>query len=335
MLNKIKEMLIEQPEKLIELLEHFGFEHINHRGNEIRFARSDSGGANISIRLKNNPYCCVSDWSRGVSTDIISYIIQEKSVGFREVLQRAKKILNLTDDWRPQQRKELFGGIYSNLSYRNKEMILKTYDDSVLNQYETYGNLMFLNDGISLAAQKFWDIRFSIMDNRIIIPIRNEYGQLCGAKGRLNGIPDDDEPKYIYPIPVMSSKLLYGYSENYQYLYGNDIIVVESEKSVMQAWDFDVRNIVALGSNNLSEKQTRLLLQLQPKRIVIAMDEGLSFEQTQRNADMIKNLGGILAPEVWYWDSDLDLDIPSKVSITDMGEEKFEEIMEEQLVRIY
>ena len=335
MLNKIKEMLIEQPNNLITLLSDFGFEHINHRGNEIRFARSDSGGANISIRLTNNPYCCVSDWSRGVSTDIISYIIQEKSVEFREVLQRAKKILNLTDDWRPQQRQELFSGIYSNLSCRNREIKLKTYDDSVLNKYETYGNIMFLNDGISLAAQKFWDIRFSIMDNRVIIPIRNEYGQLCGAKGRLNGIPEDDEPKYIYPIPVMSSQLLYGYSENYQYLYGNDIILVESEKSVMQAWDFGVRNIVALGSNNLSEKQTKLLLQLQPKRIIIAMDEGLSFEQTQRNADMIKNLSGILMPEVWYWDSDLDLDIPSKSSITDMGKKKFEEIIEEQLVRIY
>ena len=194
---------------------------------------------------------------------------------------------------------------------------------------------MFLNDGISLAAQKFWDIRFSIMDNRIIIPIRNEYGQLCGAKGRLNGVPEGDEPKYIYPIPVMSSQLLYGYAENYQYLYGNDIIVVESEKSVMQAWDFDVRNIVALGSNSLSEKQTKLLLQLQPKKIIIAMDEGLSFEQTQRNADMIKNLSSMFMPEVWYWDSDLDLDIPSKSSMTDLGKEKFEEIMEEQLVRIY
>ena len=335
MLNKIKEMLIEQPNNLITLLSDFGFEHINHRGNEIRFARSDSGGANISIRLTNNPYCCVSDWSRGISTDIISYIIQEKSVEFREVLQKTKKILNLTDDWRQQQRRELFGGIYSNLSCRNREVKLKTYDDSVLNQYETYGNLMFLNDGISLAAQKFWNIRFSVMDNRIIIPIRNEYGQLCGAKGRLNGVPEDDEPKYIYPIPVMSSQLLYGYSENYQYLYGNDIILVESEKSVMQAWDFGVRNIVALGSNNLSEKQTKLLLQLQPKKIIIAMDEGLSFEQTQRNANTIKDLSSIFIPEIWYWDSDLDLDIPSKSSMTDLGKEKFEEIMEEQLVRIY
>jgi hypothetical protein len=128
---------------------------------------------------------------------------------------------------------------------------------------------------------------------------------------------------------------LYGYSENYQYLYGNDIVVVESEKSVMQAWDFDVRNIVALGSNNLSEKQTRLLLQLRPKRIIIAMDEGLSFEQTQRNADMIKNFGTMFMPEVWYWDSDQDLDILPKSSPTDMGKSKFEEIMQEQLIKIY
>jgi hypothetical protein len=334
-LNEIKEKLIENPEKLVELLSDFGFEHINHRNTEIRFARSDSGGANISIRLKNNPYCVVFDWSRGVTTDIISYIIQEKSVDFRDVLQTTKKILGLNNEWRPQQKKALFGGIYDNLSCKSNEIKLKIYDDNVLNQYVKHTNLKFLHDGISLKAQKFWDIRFSVMDNRIIIPIRNEYSELVGAKGRLNGDPVDEEPKYMYTIPVAMSQVLYGYSENYQYLYGNDIIIVESEKSVMQAWDFGVRNIVALGSNSLSEKQTKLLLQLQPKRIIIAMDEGLSFEQTQRNADIIKDFSSIFTPEIWYWDSDQDLDILPKSSPTDMGKEKFDEIMKEQLVRIY
>lgn len=335
MLNEIKERLIENPEKLVELLEDFGFEHINHRNTEIRFARSDSGGANISIRLKNNPYCVVFDWSRGVTTDIISYIIQEKSVDFREVLQATKRILGLGNDWRPQQKRVLFGGIYQNLTRLNREIQLKTYDETVLDQYEKFGNLRFLRDGISLDAQKFWDIRFSVEDNRIIIPIRNEYSDLVGAKGRLNGDSDEENPKYLYTIPVAMSQLLYGYSENYQYLYGNDVILVESEKSVMQAWDFGVRNIVALGSHSLSEKQTKLLLQLQPKRVIIAMDEGLEFEHTKRNADMIKNFGGMLVPEIWYWDSTMDLDIDSKSSPTDSGKEKFEEIMEEQLVKIY
>lgn len=335
MLSEIKEELLKNPDAIVELLEYFDFAHIKPSTREIRFARDDRAGQNIRIKLEDNEYLVVNDYSRGVRLDIFSYIVQEKNVTFKEAIQKTKQILNLSDDWHPQQRKSLFAGIYDGIARQNREIKLKVYDDSILDQYVKYGNIMFLRDGISLAAQKFWDIRFSIMDNRIIIPIRNEYGQLCGAKGRLNGIPEDDEPKYIYPIPVMSSQLLYGYSENYQYLYGNDIIIVESEKSVMQAWDFGVRNIVALGSNNLSEKQTKLLLQLQPKRIIIAMDEGLDFMQTQRNADMIKNFSSIFTPEIWYWDADQDLDIPSKSSMTDLGKEKFEEIMQEQLIRIY
>ena len=335
MLNKIKEQLIEQPEKLIELLEHFSFEHINHRGSEIRFARSDSGGANISIRLKNNPYCCVSDWSRGVSTDIISYIIQEKSVEFREVLQAAKKILNLSDDWRPQQKRALFGGIYEGLSCKNREIKLKTYNESVLDKYEQIGNLRFLRDGISLETQKFFDIRFSVEDNAIILPLHNEMGDLIGAKARVNDEPQEGESKYYYPLPTQVSQTLYGYSKNYSYLYGNDVIVVESEKSVAQGYTFGVRNIIALGSSAVSEKQSKMLLQLQPKRIILAFDEGLAFEQVQRNADILKSFCSMFEVEIWYWDADQDLDINPKSSPTDMGKEKFTEIMEEQLVRIY
>ena len=335
MLNKIKEQLIEQPEKLIELLERFDFEHINHRGSEIRFARSYSGGANISIRLKNNPYCCVSDWSRGVSTDIISYIIQEKSVEFRDVLQAAKKILNLSNDWRPQKKRSLFGGIYEGISCKNREIALKTYNESVLDKYEQIGNLRFLWDGISLETQKFFDIRFSVEDNAIILPLYNEVDDLIGAKARVNGEVEEGESKYYYPLPTQVSQTLYGYSKNYSYLYGNDVIVVESEKSVMQGYTFGARNIVAVGSSAVSEKQSKMLLQLQPTRIILAFDEGLAFEQVQRNADIIKSFCSMFEVEIWYWDSDQDLDINPKSSPTDMGRDKFEEIMQEQLVRIY
>lgn len=335
MLAEIKAELLKNTDAIVTLLESFDFAHIKPSRKEIRLARDERGGQNISIKLENNENIFVSDFARGVSKDIFSYIVLEKDVTFRDVIQQTKKILGLGDDWRPKQKRSLFGGIYDNVSSQNRDIKLKVYNESVLDKYERCGNLRFLRDGISLNAQKFWDIRFSADDNRIIIPIRNEYSEVCGAKGRLNGEAEEDNPKYMYTIPVAMSQVLYGYSENYQYLYGNDIIVVESEKSVMQAWDFGVRNIVALGSNSLSEKQTKLLLQLQPKRIIIAMDEGLAFEQTKRNADMIKNFCGMLAPEIWYWDADQDLDIGSKCSLTDMGKEKFEEIIKEQLVRIY
>lgn len=335
MLNEIKEELLKQPDTIVELLEYFDFTHINLSNREIRFARDYKGGKNISIRLERNESLYVNDFARGVSKDIFSYIIQEKGITFREVIQKTKRILNLSDDWRPRKRVSLFGGIYDNVSSSNREIRLKTYSEDVLEQYEACGNLRFLRDGISLESQRFWNIRFSVECNSIIIPIYNEYGELVGAKSRINWCPQEGESKYYYPIPVSATQVLFGYSENYQYLYGNDVVVVESEKSVMQAWSFGVRNVVALGNNSISEKQVKLLLQLQPKRIIIALDEGLAFEQTQRNADIIKNLCTMFTPEIWYWDSDQDLDIDPKSSPTDAGKDKYEEIIQEQLVRLY
>lgn len=335
MLSDIKELLLKDTNNIIALLEAFGFAHIKPSTKEIRFARDEQGGKNISIRLENNENLFVNDYSRGINKDIISYIIQEKNETFRNVIQETKKILNLDNNWRPRQKCSLFGGIYENILRQNKEIKLKTYDENILEQYEQCGNLRFLRDHISLESQKFWGIRFSIEENMIIIPIRNEYSELVGIKGRINWEPSEDESKYYYPVPVAASQLLYGYSDNYQYLYGNDVIIVESEKSVMQAWDFGVRNIVALGSNNLSDKQAKLLLQLQPKRIILAMDEGLEFELIQRNANTIKKISSIFMPEVWYWNASENLDINNKDSPTDNGQEIFEEIMKDQLVRIY
>ena len=335
MLKEIKKELLEHPKSIVELLEIFEFAHIKLSCKAIRFARDEHGGQNISIRLDNNDYLNVVDFAKNVHLDIFSYIMQEKNVTFREVLQQTKNILGLDNNWRPPQRKSLFGGLYDRILKPSKDIELKTYDESVLDQYERCGNVRFLKDGISLEAQKFWNIRFSVEDNRIIIPIRNEFSEIVGAKGRYNGDVDKDVPKYLYTIPVAMSQTLYGYSENYQYLYGNDVVLVESEKSVMQAWDFNVRNIVALGSHSISEKQARLLLQLQPKRIILAMDEGLEFDYIKRNADVIKNFYGMLSPEIWYWDSTIDIDVGFKCSPTDMGKRKFNEILNEQLVRIY
>ena len=335
MLTEIKAELLKNTDAIITLFESFDFAHIKPSRKEIRLARDEHGGQNISVRLDNNENLIVRDFAKGISRDIISYIIQEKNVDFREVLQAAKKILNLSDDWRPQKQRQLFGGIYSNLSCRNREIKLKTYDESVLDKYEQIGNLRFLSDGISLKTQKFFDIRFSVEDNAIILPLHNEMGDLIGVKARVNGEVEDGESKYYYPLPTQVSQTLYGYSKNYSYLYGNDVVVVESEKSVAQGYTFGVRNIVALGSSSVSEKQSKLLLQLCPKRIILAFDEGLKFEQIQRNADVIKSFCSMFETEIWYWDSDQDLDINSKSSPTDMGRDKFEEIMQEQLVRIY
>ena len=115
-IDNIKKLMLESPEEtIIPLLESFGFAHILPRNGSIRFARSEEGGRNISIRLQDNEFLNVHDFVTSAHKDIFSYICEEKSVEFKDVLCKAKEILGLDNNWRPPQRKLLFGGIYQNI----------------------------------------------------------------------------------------------------------------------------------------------------------------------------------------------------------------------------
>lgn len=335
MLSEIKKQLLEQPDAIVEILEYFDFARINLSEREIRFCRDYAGGKNISIRLHNNECLYVNDFARGISKDFFSYIIQEKNVIFKEVIQKAKQVLNLDDYWQPQKTRQLFGGIYNNISSPNKEIKLKTYNESVLDEYKKCGNLRFLNDGISLESQRFWDIRFSTECNSIIIPIHNEYGELVGAKARVNWDIKDGESKYYYPIAAQITQTLYGYSENYQYLQSAETIYVgESEKFCMQLYTMGIRNCVSIGSHSLSKKQAKLLLQLAPKSITFMLDEGLDLSETKKNADVLKSISGMFDIDIYFFDYRDCLDIGSKESPSDNGIEVWNEIIENNIKNI-
>lgn len=335
MLNEIKAELIKNPDAIVEILEYFGFAHIKPSSREIRFARDECGGLNISIRLENNSYLNVSDYSRGVHADIFSYIIQEKNVTFRDVIQHAKKVLNLSNDWKPQHYQLLFDGFYNNKSRKNTEIKLKVHDDTILDQYEKCGNLRFFRDGIGIEAQRFWDIRFSVADNSIIIPIRNEYGELVGAKARINRDPEENESKYYYPISFPSGQVLYGYSDNYQYLYGADTVYIgESEKFCQQLYTMGIRNCVSMGSHTLSEKQAKLLLQLSPKSLTFMLDDGLDLSETKKNADMIKSVSSMKQIDMYFFDHTDCLSLGYKDSPSDHGIDVWNEIIENNIKHI-
>lgn len=335
MLSEIKEELLKNPDAIVELLEYFDFAHIKPSAKEIRFARDEQGGKNISIRLENNENVYVNDFARGISRDIFSYIIHEKGSTFKDVLQKTKKILNLSNDWHPRQRTSLFGGLYNNILRPNREIVLKTYSDDILDNYERISNLRFLKDGISLDAQQFWDIRFSVADNAIIIPLHNEYGEIIGAKARINGEPEEGQSKYYYPIPTQVSQTLYGYAANYQYLYEADTVYIgESEKFCEQLYTMGIRNCVSLGSHTLSEKQAKLLLQLSPKSITFMLDDGLDLEETKKNADVIKSVAGMMHVDIYFFDHTECLLLDHKASPSDYGIEVWNEIVENHIKHI-
>ena len=332
MIAELKKQLLEDPENICTLLEEFEFEHITLKRNEIRFARNSEGGQNIRIRLENNDYLNVTDYARSEHCDIVSYIIKEKHTDFRTVLTAIKKILHLSDDWRPQNRKRsIFGGCYNHIINRT-DTPPKVYDESVLDEYLNVPNVRFQRDHISLETQMEFGIGYSLETDRITIPIRDQYGSIMGIKGRRNYETDNvDDPKYLYLIPCQMSKTLFGYSTNYSSMYGGTVMIFESEKSVLQCASYGYHNAVALGSNSLSEYQAKMILSLNPQKVIFMLDSDLPLDNTKRNIDMLRSVATMRDLQISYFDWTECLDLPVKASASDEGKEVFEYILEENI----
>ena len=147
MIDFIKQKLLEDPEKIKELLEKFDFCKIHIHSSYISFARSqDSSPKSITIYLNNNDALIIKDWVTNTTCDIFNYIIKQRSVTFREAITAAKNILGIDRSFYVESHATSpFGGMYSRIKSRcNQE--LKAYDDSVLDKYMPCGNDRFLRD---------------------------------------------------------------------------------------------------------------------------------------------------------------------------------------------
>lgn len=331
-ISDVKEKLLEEPENIVGLLEEYNFCHINSKPQEIRCSRDDKGGPNISIRLHNNPWANVSDYARGVYTDIFSFIAQERGVTFREVLLSTKKILGLGDDWEPKKKYQLFNGIYANIG-NNAKPTSTIYDESILNQYKKCCNLRFLRDHISLESQVKFGLMYSVEQQKIIIPIRDIFGNLAGIKSRRNYETDNpDDPKYVFEYPTSKSMVLYGAYENYQHLMNADRIVIgEAEKFVLAADSYQYNSAVAIMGNTLSSEQAKILLSFNAKEYCFMLDEGLPLETTYQNAQLLKSFAVMRECKTTYFDWRDSLCVGEKESPTDNGKENFYYILANEI----
>lgn len=333
MLADIKKELINHPDKLKDVLEHFGYCNIVIRPKYISFGRDEkSSKKSIVINLENNEYLYTIDYARNIRKDIFSYIIEQRKVEFIDVLNEVRHALGITDYYDFFDNKGIFGGFYEKIRKRRTNKV-NTYDDSILDCYVNCGNIRFLADNISLLSQKFFKIKYDVESQGIVIPIRNQFGQLMGVKERFNYDVPDGEMKYFYAVPCSMSQTLFGYSQNYEFLVDNTIYIFEAEKSCMQCYSYGIRNCVSLGSGSISIQQVKMLLELNPKRIVFLHDVGYGLENIMRNIDMVKNYSRFTEVELGYW-SYFGRGYENKVSPSDLGKEWLENILQNEITMI-
>ena len=334
MIQHLKEMLLERPDTIYNVLQRFDFYNVTIKSNEIRFGRApDSTKGAISIKLLDNDWLNVKDYSKAISLDFFSYISEEKGVELREVFQATKEELGITDWYQleTKTKRMIFGGFFNRIG-KNKRLDNRIIDEAVLNAYEAAPSRKFLKDGITLKTQKKFGIGYDTESQRITIPLRDQFGQLVGVKGRANWETAEDEAKYLFLHKCMMGQILYGYYENYSYMYNEDVIICEAEKSVLQADSIGYHNVVAIGGNSISATQAKMIVGMMPKRIILCLDEGLNIDVIQKNLNTLYTFTKMFNIEIGWWNSDYDIDIPEKSSPLDLGKEKFEEILKEQIV---
>lgn len=335
MLKEIKKELLNNPELIINLLNIYDFYKVHKQNNEIRcgFAEGHNPTA-IRIKLINNDDLFVTDYIRNYRYDLITYIIKSKNVDFKEVIRTVKNQLGVTDFYEMATRKSVFGGFYDRIKNKSADLYVKTYPDTILNEFEDVYNTRFLRDNISFSAQDCFHIGYDMETQRITIPIYNACGEIIGIKARANWEVSEDGLKYYYVRACPMSSTLYGYCQNYQYMTCSDILVFEAEKSVLQCYSYGIRNAVALGSHSLSITQCKLIMELTPKRVIFMLDNGLEKNNTLANVNQLKMFTRMFDTEILWWDWSLAKNLPSKVSPSDMGKETLDNILNTQIRRI-
>ena len=335
MFEEIKNKLLAEPELIQHILEAFNFDKIRIRSNEIRCAfEYGMNPTAIVIRLTNNAHLFVKDYERNVSYDLITYIVKTKNVKFIDVLNVVKQTTGIKSLYNYKRRVGLFGGLYDGIKTQRSEIEIQTYSDEILKQYGNTPNLRWLNDGISLFTQRKWGVGYDIDSQRITLPIRTSTGEIMAIKGRANFELSEFEPKYLFLEQGPMSQTLFGFSENYASLYGGDIFIVESEKSVLKLDSWGYNNVVALGSNSLSSVQAKLIASLDPKSVTFMLDNNLPLENTKRNAEILKQYSQMREINMRFWNWIYNLDLGEKCAPCDGTKKEFEYILENEIENI-
>lgn len=165
---------------------------------------------------------------------------------------------------------------------RKRRKELPIYPEGILDVFVKRYPVEWENEGITHEVMDKFGIKFSISQNKIIIPHRNVRGELVGIRGRaLNEWDVENLGKYM-PVQIEDKWYSHPLSLN---LYGLDktienikkygiCYVFEAEKSVLLCENFSFPNCaVACCGSQFNKYQLDILMRFaHPREIVICFD---------------------------------------------------------------
>ena len=217
--------------------------------------------------------------------------------------------------------------------------VLDAYPEEILTYFINYYHPLWLKDGITKESMNKFKIKFSIGQNKIIIPHFDINGRLIGIRGRALEKREIDECGKYRPVQI--GKILYTHPLQFN-LYGifehkngikkrKSAIIAEAEKSVMLDDGFygELSNTVACCGSSFNKYHISMLTDiLGANEIVIALDKEYSDWRTEKAKKYRARIESMCkkylnqATFSYIWDFDNILE--EKDSPFDKGKEVFE-----------
>lgn len=298
-LNVLEESLTD--EKVIELLAFLGNDEYINKNDCIIFKtichNVDPEDASLKLYYykKNHRFVCYTEC--GDSFNI--YTLFERRYKLLGIKYNFYKdiILKISDGKVVHKDNTGFYSVYESDydKYRKTKPLvnLPHYNKNILNIYTSFATPEWLEDGISEEVMNIYNIKYSIANNKIIIPHYDIDNNLIGIRGRALNENDLLIGKYM---PVQIEGYTYSHPLSYN-LYGLNVvkdnikkyelaIVAESEKSALQYMTMfgkDKAICVACCGSSFHRYQLDLLLSCGAKKVLIAFDkEGETWEKRQK-----------------------------------------------------
>lgn len=345
-LKEIKERLFS--EELVEsLLEDLNCGNIHSKNGKIYAQLPDrfNSDRRNNIEIIDDDRLNGSIWTRKVSGDIfviVGYILYETKdfEDFLENLYQVKHYICNLFEWDEylskydttfelkEEKKDVLSFLRPIQKERRKIRKVdpskkenKTIDSSILNRYFNDAQYEFYKDGINIQTQKEFQVMYDRETERIVFPIHNRFGDMIGIKGRYIGKSQSimKSSKYLYLKNCDKSIELFNLHRAEEHIKDKgEVIVFESEKSVMLAWQWGYKNSVAISGSKLSPVQAYLLKGLEV-RIVFAFDKDVSKKELQPIKKMIRTR----IPKAVYDYDDL---LQEKMSPVDKGKDVWDNL---------
>ena len=222
-------------------------------------------------------YSCSGDWDtiglvqhlrKCTFNQAVDYICSTLGIAATEVVQD-----DIRDNWQGDLRRWLPNAT------QDEPAELTTYDPAILAAFDHLYPTEWLEYGITRDSMDKFGIGWYARQACISIPVVQN-GQLVGVRGRYTRQQDIAKGKYR-PIAMLDGTVLkfstagalYGYDQNKAAIEkSRQVLLFESEKSVLRADSWNIHNTLAVFGSNISKRHIEMLLELGVNDVALAFD---------------------------------------------------------------